>query len=232
MDYKEEYLNALERAKMILCNLPEGSSSERDIETIFPELKASEDERIRKEMLEYFKDKKEKLHYLCFECGDVKYAPFSEAKQIDDFLAYLEKQKEQKLASNTSSCLNCAKWGKCKGGLTPCSGWKLKTEEPKPAEWSEEDEKMRNNTILSLQSLIDDGINDEFIKGVKDEITWLKSLRPQPHWKPSEEQMEALELAIEGKWDAILPTGYMSRRLEDLAEGLANTFGVECNLKK
>lgn len=57
----------------------------------------------------------------------------------------------------------------------------------------EKDENMRNNTILSLQSLIDEGINDEFIKGVKDEITWLKSLRSQPHWKPSEEQMEALE---------------------------------------
>ena len=44
--------------------------------------------------------------------------------------------------------------------------------------------------------------------------------------------MEALMLAIEGKWDAIKPTGYMSRRLEDLYEGLANTFGVECNLEK
>ena len=62
--------------------------------------------------------------------------------------------------------------------------------EQKPAEWGEEDENMRNNTILSLQSLIDEGINDEFIKGVKDEITWLKSLRPQPKQEWSEEDLQ------------------------------------------
>ena len=28
------------------------------------------------------------------------------------------------------------------------------------------------------------------------EITWLKSLRPQPHWKPSEEQMDALRESV------------------------------------
>ena len=56
-----------------------------------------------------------------------------------------------------------------------------------PAEWSEEDEKMKNNTILSLQSLIDEGINTEFIKGVEKEITWLKSLHPQPQLEWSEE---------------------------------------------
>lgn len=34
------------------------------------------------------------------------------------------------------------------------------------------------------------------------EIDWLKSLRPQPHWKPSEEQMSALQIAaIESKTD-------------------------------
>ncbi len=52
----------------------------------------------------------------------------------------------------------------------------------------------------------------------------------QPHWKPSAEQMEALMLAIEGKGPA--PTSYLSRRLEDLYEGLANTYGVECDLKE
>lgn len=46
-------------------------------------------------------------------------------------------------------------------------------------------------------------------------------------WKPSKEQMEALMLAIEGKCP---PTSYMSRRLEDLYEGLANTYNVECEL--
>jgi len=52
--------------------------------------------------------------------------------------------------------------------------------------------------------------------------------KQEEHWKPSEEQMEALMLAIEGKCP---PTSYMSRRLEDLYEGLANTFKVECRLE-
>ena len=29
------------------------------------------------------------------------------------------------------------------------------------------------------------------------EIAWLKSLRPQPHWMPSKEQMDALERCID-----------------------------------
>ena len=46
-------------------------------------------------------------------------------------------------------------------------------------------------------------------------------------WKPQPESLEALMYAIEGKWDMIPPTSYLSRRLEDLYEGLVNTFNVD-----
>ena len=46
-------------------------------------------------------------------------------------------------------------------------------------------------------------------------------------WKPQPESLEALMYAIEGKWDMILPTSYLSRRLEDLYEGLVNTFNID-----
>jgi len=73
-----------------------------------------------------------------------------------------------------------------------------KQKEQKPAEWSEEDEK-RLNHILSLIK-IDKEQEQKFIAfcGLNDlqerdkDVSWLKSLRPQPHWKPSEEQMDAL----------------------------------------
>ena len=55
-----------------------------------------------------------------------------------------------------------------------------------------------------------------------------KPQEAEPAWKPTPEQMEALMLTIEGKAPA--PTSYLSRRLEDLYEGLANTYGVECDL--
>lgn len=64
----------------------------------------------------------------------------------------------------------------------------------------------------------------------EDEYDWLEKTLEylKPSWKPSEEQMEALMLAIEGKCP---PTSYMSRRLEELYEVLANTYKVECKLE-
>lgn len=67
----------------------------------------------------------------------------------------------------------------------------------KPVEWSEEDEKYMNALIDKLETL--NFYNDSFsIGGYRVDIiaNWLKSLRPQSHWKPSEEQMETLELVM------------------------------------
>ena len=83
MDYEKAYNEALERAKMILCNIPEGSASVRDIETIFPELRESEDEIIRKEMIDFLKSEK------AFQTIDL---PISER-----WIAYLEKQKSRSI---------------------------------------------------------------------------------------------------------------------------------------
>ena len=59
--------------------------------------------------------------------------------------------------------------------------------EQKTAEWSEEDERM-------LNGIVERG-NSEIPKGecglTPNQVAWLKSLRPS--WKPSEEQMKALE---------------------------------------
>ncbi len=76
--------------------------------------------------------------------------------------------------------------------------------QPQPKqEWSEEDE----NNILFLTSIIEECFKDKkkitlcgdtvcanFTK--EDVINRLKSLRPQPHWKPSDEQMNALREAV------------------------------------
>ena len=64
--------------------------------------------------------------------------------------------------------------------------------EQKPAEWSEEDKNRFNN----LCSVIDESEswNDVSKQAFKD---WIKSLRSQPHWRPSEEQMEALERCVD-----------------------------------
>jgi hypothetical protein len=67
--------------------------------------------------------------------------------------------------------------------------------EQKPAEWSEEDEKMRNlaiewaETMSGQISFVDMGSTD-----FRKIVAWLKSLRPS--WKPSKEQMDVLERLI------------------------------------
>ena len=116
---------------------------------------------------------------------------------------------------------------------------------PPKQEWSEEDEKLLNYAISMtddaqverflkslrppkdcsndcpkhLQGYIDGRGDAE--KKLLDEYGILimpeGELHMKARWKPSEEQMEALMLAIEGKCP---PTSYMSRRLEDLYEQL------------
>lgn len=66
-------------------------------------------------------------------------------------------------------------------GTTPPS-FKL---DVKPAEWSDTDEYRRQQAINALER-----------NGYNVIADWLKSLRPQPHWKPSEEQMGWLESAV------------------------------------
>ena len=80
------------------------------------------------------------------------------------------------------------KWAECKSILSFIDT----LEWQKPVEWSEEDEKMLYSIIEVLEVMP----SARFIP-IKREIMipWLESLRPQPHWKPSKEQMEAL-------WDA------------------------------
>lgn len=62
----------------------------------------------------------------------------------------------------------------------------------KPVEWSEEDEAILNEIIAFFK--------DGTVKLQHDlslYAEWLKSLRSKPHWKPSEEQMKALQVVIE-----------------------------------
>ena len=61
----------------------------------------------------------------------------------------------------------------------------LKKIEQQSAEWSEEDK-----AFLTVAIAVCNKYSHKDIAG------WLKSLKPQPHWKPSEEQMKALYSAL------------------------------------
>ncbi len=92
----------------------------------------------------------------------------------------------------------------------------LKSLRPQPKqEWGEEDEIRRESCMLYLANARDgiefsqhigDNAKESGKKEIQKDIDWLKSLRPS--WKPSEEQMEALNYAI-AEWDG-------GKRLEGL----------------
>ena len=165
MDYKEKVI--------ALLNSQELSNEQKEkLESIFPELKESEDERIRKEIIEY-----------------IKIGTYHK-----DWVAWLEKQGEQKpewttvdeqnlnvvLSHIPNECLR--RWLK----------EAIHVRYNKPTEWSEEDEDYFDAIIVKLEVTQDDaGLTD-------NQMNFLKSLRPQNKWKPSDEQMEALKGVQEG----------------------------------
>lgn len=164
------------------------------IEALAPELK-SEDERIRKFLVDYFTS---------YKIGDV--ATKLNGYRIDDILAYLEKQKEQKPAEwgkNDTAFLNEItdffenKTGRLQHDLDMYAHWLKSLPErfnlqPKQ-EWLN-DELMIKCCQKAIQFFRENAQRKE--KGIRlpaqfsvggylatpDKVeSWLKSLRPQPH---------------------------------------------------
>ena len=83
----------------------------------------------------------------------------------------------------------------------PMLSYLEKQKEQKPAEWGEEDEKVLNSTIYWLAYLLtsrraEDISTTDCSSSVKKTLDKLKSLRPQPHWRPNKIQIEALEHCV------------------------------------
>ena len=132
--------------------------------------------------------------------------------KVDSWIAWLEKQVEQKHQYNSrpryvgeEELLGTNKQGECPFlkqelidmGFAFTQDGDLaypihKIENKEFAAWSEEDEKMLSDIIKDLVHPWNEYIPDR----IEDEIKWiknkLKSLRPQNTWKPSDEQMKAL----------------------------------------
>ena len=187
------------------------------LDTIFPELSESEDERIRKELFE-------KVGCIIPEEGEYNddglISP-AYYKRIERYRAYLEKQKEQKPMNNPKwnqltwkdineleEIINCvhsefrngiSAEGFGKEVLEQFRNMKEDAEvdacEQQSAEWSEEDKNMLNSIIATCQLAAQDRDSGPARHLLGMQERFLKSLRPQPHWKPSEKQMNALKHA-------------------------------------
>ena len=172
-----------------------------ELESIFPELTESEDERIRQALID-----------LVSTVGEYYLKPDSRNKMI----AYLERQKEPapipdkfsglkslmlqylQIAANRKDDAEIENDTDLWGRKILDYVWKYdgeeKQKEQKPSEWSEEDEKMLTSVKLAIRG--NDWRNDSEKKEMYDWLeNRLKSLRPS--WKPSEEQMAALSYALQ-----------------------------------
>ena len=105
---------------------------------------------------------------------------------------YSEKQKEQKPADNQFpplDGLDAIKAQYYDRGFK--NGFDEGVDSVKPAEWSEEDEKIRRNLMSLLANMRGDRITEETYQKY---YPWLKDLHLS--WKPSEEQMQYLLAVI------------------------------------
>jgi len=216
---REEAIN-----KVREMNLPK--ETKEILEALAPELAESEDERIKARLIEYFQGFLEGYEDCYKDGGCVKWEGL-DVKSILAWLEKQKEQKpistedmpyitdehfyerepadsfKYKLAEYMTK--NCTKKEGPYGytyGISAESILKMAEEEllkrgvvQKPAEWSEEDEKIVESLISLIETISEYYFSDETRNGYVD---WLKSLRPRPSWKPSEEQIYSLGTVVKG----------------------------------
>ena len=247
-NYEKLYKEALERARKLATDLPNGRNDRLyhvwDLESIFPELKESEDEKIRKEIIQSIQDNmcvihKDKCIAWLEKQGEQKPADKNEPKfKVGDIIKYIGEREEFSKENHTIKKIldDCYltiddmyipfRFENCYILVNQNSSWSEEDEanmdavwracgqvygvkyqsilgdwlkslkdrvQPQPKqEWSEEDDEMLNLITARLHSHPNIDL-EEYSK----EYDWLnyrlKYLRPQSHWKPSDEQMDALK---------------------------------------
>ena len=179
----------------------------KSLEEIFPELAESEDERIRKELIS--------------QVEKSGHHPSDKARWI----AWLEKQKINAEGDfgRGYDCGYQAGYAVAMNEMKPkVATATLDSEKQKEQKPSLCDKCDKKSTCLDVKY--------DNSKAVEQCINFVEMEQKSAEWKPQPESLEALMYAIEGKWNMIPPTSYLSRRLEDLYEGLVNTFNVDESL--
>lgn len=192
MDYEKKYKEALEKAKKYDVS---GKVDPVFLSDIFPELVESEDESIRKELIDFVCSR-----LAGFELGN-------------RFVTWIKKQKPVEWSEEDVRKLNIAIYSllrpseaytKSEREQVVC--W-LKSFFPQPKqEWSKEDIEMIDYLIRCCETEHEELCNDKY--GHQDIVSdlkrncrkkwdWLESLKnkvvPQKQWKPTEEQMKELK---------------------------------------
>lgn len=186
MDYEDYTLKIPFGAKdsgAFEYTIPKGYIAEIKDGKVIVKKDESEDEKIRKELITH--------------CRNTRCVTEEGAERISKWIAWLEKQGEQKpvikmKTPEESLGVSSNEYNKfvdeCIYGDDK-STWskpELKEKEQKPSEWSVED-------ILMLSSCIEIMLT---VDSTEEQQNWLKSLKDRYTWKPSDEQIEILEMVL------------------------------------
>ena len=230
-DYEKKYKEALERARQGIKDCGDNKGRKIMIYDIFPELAVSDDEKIRKELINIIN--------LAYGCGITenrdKYIVWlerqSEEAKIEALRTEYEKGRADVLAEQKPEwseeentylnyiLTNCMHYADAMGYVDEKKNNQLhkKAEDwlkslkdrvlphPKNA-WSEDDEKMRTRCAACLGYHYHDGMMTR--KEYEEAYNWLKSLKervqPQNTWKPSDKQMKQLGWVAEQNKDNMI----------------------------
>jgi len=165
MDYEKKYKEALEKAKEFyaLCEKCGAKDTVDFLEDSFPELKESEDEKVRKELIKVFSNREKYLIDQSF--GDIT---------VSEVLAWLEKQGEQKpiikmKSPEESLGISSKEYNEIVNDCLYGKSSPTDIVEPKFKEG--EDERIRKRLIFDFQALRKTEWGD--LK-VKDILAWLE----------------------------------------------------------
>ena len=155
------------------------------IKVLIPELAESEDERMIKAIVDALLSHSNSINLLSLR-----------GFQIEDVKAWLEKQKEQKDYRKLYEDIAKSEWFK-KAYEGKSLGCDEEQKEQKP-EWNEEDDAHLKRLCRIIHNQV---VNKRLSLAEESELgnwmdKWLNH-KPQSHWKPSEEQIDALDDAID-----------------------------------
>lgn len=172
MDYKEKYNKLVEAVKVLQETNPSDEGIQNWVNDNVPELAESRDEKVRKWIYNYFRSCFPTWIHPDITCGEI--------------LAWLEKQG----TSYTKRDVDDA--------YVEGMAFAKDELEKQKSSWSEEDEKMNDLIISVLEVNHSKGIFKVGLRAIRTEeiVSWLITLKQRYTWKPSKEQMDAMQMAV------------------------------------
>ena len=206
------------------------------LEEIFPELIKYNDEKVRGAIIHFIShtptvpigriNKETMLAWLEKQSKPTDINPSEFDLCLNKLLKQFETLPKEELASSLSFYLNVVQNDgtyreEKQGERKPQRMISAEAKEAmygKPTAWSEEDKK-RIQRISDFIWKNRKGDTDDIYQQEQD-VKWLKSLRLQKQWKPSDEQMEALKEACDEHWepDGLDPLYTLYQELKKLRE--------------